>query len=746
MSISILSSQIFESIFKYDGKFDDIIYELEKHNNIARKISSMYGKDIKTSQNYIKTSDKNDEIKSVNDTQVDRIISAKEDPFDKKGNIIKIGRFVRQLLDLNDIKFTDQEIEEFVNLYKNLWDLIYNPESQISIVSGEKIRWAYNESNYVTGGGTLNNSCMKHNGCQKFLDIYVENVESCQLVVFMDLENKIRARALLWKCDKSKYDIDYWLDRIYTRHDRDAQTVINFVKSKFKDFKVGIYQDGGGLKIEVKLIPKEYDYYPYLDSIYFYYPTVGLLSNQYDKDSDENDMCFELRATDGSKHVLGYVFSKYLNKYIREINSVWSRYEDDYLPEDLCVLTIGGDSILKNKSLYSDLYKVHIPIDMAIETEWGIASSDDMSLVLMKSGDIKSIPNIFSNKKFIILSNSDRGFSGAEVGLTFRDIFYHNYLISDQDKFIKMVKVEKTTNFRIIARVYYNGYREVFSFQHPTKKIGSIPVGINHYGFFISEDDSNIFSISTYNKGEENTTAENTSIQWIPKKGYMDIFYSMEFFNYNEFISTLSSLRTDTNSDAVDRKIDLIEKRHILFMENSSTYRTKYLSSKVFANKDYLKYFNELYQSKFKEPDYGLISNNNFRYALHDINRLGIFNIDPKSSEFNPPFTKESIIDLLNGKLKIFILQLQYWTISNDSLSIGESIMMKEYPGIFIPRFDDLFYSNSYYEIVEFFHQKIRSSNEETYIKWNSCFKYLKSYPMESFNDWYNNYYLPSLK
>ena len=55
--------------------------------------------------------------------------------------------------------------------------------------------------------------CLIRIRCQKYLDIYVMNPEVCRLLILKDEENedKIRARALVWKLD----DDSFFMDRIY---------------------------------------------------------------------------------------------------------------------------------------------------------------------------------------------------------------------------------------------------------------------------------------------------------------------------------------------------------------------------------------------------------------------------------------------------------------------------------------------------------------------------------------------------
>jgi hypothetical protein len=89
---------------------------------------------------------------------------------------------------------------------------------KLEVWPASKIKYAYLHTNYGTGGGTLNNSCMRKKDMQKSLQFY----EACNceiVVVTSNSGKKIQARALLWH---NVHSIEYpkgkpfnYLDRIY---------------------------------------------------------------------------------------------------------------------------------------------------------------------------------------------------------------------------------------------------------------------------------------------------------------------------------------------------------------------------------------------------------------------------------------------------------------------------------------------------------------------------------------------------
>ena len=208
---------------------------------------------------------------------------------------VKLGRFVNKLIDIYsksdalknstdsdyDIPFFDftaSDIEKFVNAYTAKVLFEQNALERFRVVSGEEIRKWYDEKNYssTNGGGQLNNSCMRHSRCQKYLDIYVDNPKVCQLLILMDgTDKKILGRAILWKTESGVN----FMDRVYTEKD-------NYMKlfkqwGEQNNYQMKNY--GGGFssidEIVVKVKPKIYSYYPYMDTLSCYAPVKGILSN-----------------------------------------------------------------------------------------------------------------------------------------------------------------------------------------------------------------------------------------------------------------------------------------------------------------------------------------------------------------------------------------------------------------------------------------------------------------------------------
>lgn len=364
---------LLESILTVDSQFDKIINNLKGNDDIASHLSDIIQTDIKTNLNYLKPSDNNQDIFFVNDSQVQRIIDKGENPFNKAVNRTKIGRAVQQILKDNQIEVNPTDIEKFTNNYKNMYDQVVLgkfPEDDIEIVSSGMIGFWYDENNYVSGGGTLNNSCMRYDECQDYFGIYENNPAVCQLIILTDKAKKLAGRALLWKLD----DGSFYLDRIYTRYDHQVDSIYNYFKKLHPEGKSHHMEDYGNISVNLK--NWQYKLYPYMDSFYFLGYENGILTN--DDGIFKGEIYFKLRSTEGDPTVYGGVWSERLDKYINNQIAV-DIGDDDYVTQDMCK--------------WSDYEDAYVYEDDAIQTEkWGILNRNNC-IRFEKDGDEYWVPN-----------------------------------------------------------------------------------------------------------------------------------------------------------------------------------------------------------------------------------------------------------------------------------------------------------------------------------------------------------------
>lgn len=339
---------LIESILFASENIKDIIGRID--DPIAKILSNLFEKDIDTKYNILDTTDTNDRISFITNTNATSKVESGINPeelFRKTNSQTTIGRVIRSILTDNNISYTDHDIEIFVNKFKSTWDMVENNKKNrqpISIVKGEDIRYWYKESNYckstLNGKGTLGNSCMKYDKCQKYLEIYVRNPDQVSMIIYVDDENKLLSRALLWNTNKGVF-----LDRIYYTNDSDENLIYTWAKANCNVLSLS------ESNLEVKLTgwsnaDGSYDYYPYMDTMIMYYIKNRTLYSEDDIYVDHKNCLFELQDTDGTGLSMDRIYcsledqyynieetrySTYHGSHISIENSIWSRFHNSYV-------------------------------------------------------------------------------------------------------------------------------------------------------------------------------------------------------------------------------------------------------------------------------------------------------------------------------------------------------------------------------------------------------------------------------
>lgn len=221
--------------------------------------------------------------------------SAEGDPNRKnKRSEIKIGRLVKHIIDAIGISYTDTEIEDFVNKWKSVDD---KREARFELVSGEEIKYWYDEGNYERGLGSLNKSCMRFKNCNKYLELFVINPDKIKLLIYLDANDQLLGRALIWSLDESPCKTKLFMDRIYVVEDYITNKFIdwseknNCFRKQLNTFQKKCstrfsYQSKSinGI-IAVTLLNTDVKYLPYSDTLKYFNKKDGFLCNIGFKDS-----------------------------------------------------------------------------------------------------------------------------------------------------------------------------------------------------------------------------------------------------------------------------------------------------------------------------------------------------------------------------------------------------------------------------------------------------------------------------
>jgi len=358
---SDLETQLFsESLFNVLMKFAD-------KNSVAKTLTKI------SSLGYYKDSTRNITIKA--DQSMTYTPAGKETvitdgyKWSSKGRqSSKYGKLIRKVLSeqVPRKKFTDHEIEKLVNSIKGEYSV-----GNFSIVEGEDIRHWYDGSNHHNENvGTLGSSCMRHEQCLPWLDIYTENPNQVKLVI-LTKDDLLKGRALLWD--------NKWLDRIYG-----TDATISAFKSFARDkgFWCKEHQDSStcnfvspdgnetesseDISIMLDHIPSDDDGFPYLDTFYYLNIDSGELSGYL----SSRDEVTELRSTEGEHSNLEereyddwdhryiysgdavYIDSRGINTHID--NATYCEYSGEYILNDDAVELLDGEYIHESHAIYVD--------------------------------------------------------------------------------------------------------------------------------------------------------------------------------------------------------------------------------------------------------------------------------------------------------------------------------------------------------------------------------------------------------
>ncbi len=238
---------------------------------------------------------------------------------------VKPGSFVSKIFK----NIPAREIEKFSNFFRSAQK---TAGLKMKVVTGNDIKHYYHWESYKSSDrGTLGASCMKHDSCQRLLDIYSDNSDKISMLVLVNEDNQLIGRALLWHFESYKI-----MDRIYTICDEDYAYQLkkwayengyvhkseqNWYNTLFFDSKDKKNQE---FKMCVKL-DDNYSYYPYMDTFKFIDREGNLYNYQ------PNCTFWTLCSTDGCKQSSDYLRFDGISKVFRyQHDACWIEYAGIY--------------------------------------------------------------------------------------------------------------------------------------------------------------------------------------------------------------------------------------------------------------------------------------------------------------------------------------------------------------------------------------------------------------------------------
>ena len=323
--------------------------------------------------------------------------------YSQSRNSLKIGKFVNKVL---PGKYNASDIEKFTNQFKAMID---STSEKFSIIEGDEIAKWYKGATYASGGGNLNNSCMRNRSASVF-KIYTHNPQVCKMLILVE-DGKLLGRAIIWKPEsysKEGYP-EFFMDRIYATKDSDIDKFKNYAKEQgwahkthndYNSFRYVTYVNKADVvdmtvKLDKVSESDEYRYnnFPYMDTFRKYDPETGILYNNDNADNGEYLLCDTNGGFESADGDDGTVYSEWDDCDINEDEAVYSDWADSYLhcddavningrwyPEncdDVAYSEWDDEYLLKNEAEYSEIYDSYIRSDSAVLAIAEIADDGD---------------------------------------------------------------------------------------------------------------------------------------------------------------------------------------------------------------------------------------------------------------------------------------------------------------------------------------------------------------------------------
>ena len=268
---------------------------------------------------------------------------------------------------------SEKDLDIFTSAYKAATSF---KEFELSIVSGEEIKKYYHHKSYnEENGGTLHNSCMKHEGCSDFFQIYIDNPDVCKMLVMLDQRGKLLGRALIWKAINAETNTEInVMDRIYAVDDaknmhyfKEWADENGYIHKKEQKWQNCLHFESHGVtkiyKIKIPLKKSVYFRYPYIDTFKFWNEKESLLSNFLPE--KDNGYVRTMIGNDGrtfGADVLALDIVQ--NQYIHRDHLVYLPYIDGRTHSDFTIWSETMEqSIARDHAIYSEEVQDYIFIE-----------------------------------------------------------------------------------------------------------------------------------------------------------------------------------------------------------------------------------------------------------------------------------------------------------------------------------------------------------------------------------------------
>ena len=198
----------------------------------------------------------------------------------------KISRLVNNLFPK---EYEDAEGQKTLRDLIDKYGALTDDTMKLEIVKGDEIKKWYLEDNYDDKRGELASSCMRHDRCQTYFDIYTKNPDVVSMLICTNAKGLLIGRALIWELVGSK-EPSRLMDRIYFRNERVKEKFVSYAEEHDMAYKAGrgltniVWRGARFMRSpKVQLDEWEFDEYPYMDTFAKLDIEDGTLYNSEDK-------------------------------------------------------------------------------------------------------------------------------------------------------------------------------------------------------------------------------------------------------------------------------------------------------------------------------------------------------------------------------------------------------------------------------------------------------------------------------
>jgi len=205
--------------------------------------------------------------------------------------VARVNRTVQKIF---KNKFTTADYEKFGNEFIAL---IEKDNARLRVVYGKEINKWYLEKYYKELKSSLGGSCMRQSSRNSYLDFYAYNTPDkgnysyVGLLILLDDNDKLLGRAIIWFNSIKPEPGRIFMDRVYTTKDSDIDIFKNYAKKngwlykEYQSYDKPAYIDPHDGRRHTMTLSfrleenKKYDSYPFLDTVMYYTPKTGRISN-----------------------------------------------------------------------------------------------------------------------------------------------------------------------------------------------------------------------------------------------------------------------------------------------------------------------------------------------------------------------------------------------------------------------------------------------------------------------------------